>query len=501
MRRLTIPWSGVLAAVGLGLTACGALPADGLDGPVLATEALRPDNPARESFGFDPGDTVEILDSPGGDFRVHYARAGRCAVPDTDLDGNLMPDYVEDTAAVYDDVLTFYRDALGFRAPLADDGIGDNGGDGRFDVYLVDFGGNSDGMLGVDGCLNANPDQCVGYMLQENDFARSQDYRYSSLHVATQILASHEFFHAVQNAYDGYQGSILSEGTATWASEAYNAALPDFEKAIQAYMDNPDQPIDTPMPGMSFNYSTAIFFEFLAERLGQDAVRKIYEASENGANGVSDPSWFAALPDVISSYGQGAFDRIFVDFATWNLFTGNRGDPAQSYALGRSYPRVRLDVVSPPYVDALVRIPHAATKYFSVVPSGRTEMTAALVGPPEELADLHLRLTVERGPAFETPLAVQDLQAGTEVVSTDLARTFIVFLVNTSTGGTSRRPGLCIGTPAEVTACKAQLNPTPPPPPTEEDPGGCLSATPTGPLAVVSSVALLWRRRRGRRQS
>ena len=42
------------------------------------------------------------------------------------------------------------------------------GGSPAFDFYLVDFGGSSDGMFGIDDCIDH---RCVGYMVMENDFS------------------------------------------------------------------------------------------------------------------------------------------------------------------------------------------------------------------------------------------------------------------------------------------------------------------------------------------
>src|SRR5690606_35560108 len=99
--------------------------------------------------------------------------------------------------AIYDEVLAAYVGRLGFRAPLADGSLLDNGGDARFDVYLLDFGGSADGSFRVDACGQdgALPTQCAGFMVQENDFA---GYAYPSVRYANRLLAAHELFHAVQ---------------------------------------------------------------------------------------------------------------------------------------------------------------------------------------------------------------------------------------------------------------------------------------------------------------
>ena len=105
-----------------------------------ASQALRPDLPGEPPPAFDSTERVETYASPGGTFAIHYTRVGRNAVPAADGDASGVPDYVEQTARVYDQVLAFYRDTLQFRAPPSDIGVTDgNGGDGRFDVYRVEL--------------------------------------------------------------------------------------------------------------------------------------------------------------------------------------------------------------------------------------------------------------------------------------------------------------------------------------------------------------------------
>jgi hypothetical protein len=115
---------------------------------------------------------VETHGSASGHFLVHFTKAGTHAVPPADVDASGVPDFVEEVATVYDEVYQRYHVDLGFRTPVSDEGIPiDNGGDGRFDVYLVDFAGVGDGVFRTDGCGAENPEVCAGYMVQENDYA------------------------------------------------------------------------------------------------------------------------------------------------------------------------------------------------------------------------------------------------------------------------------------------------------------------------------------------
>lgn len=411
--------------------------------------ADRPDTPGTtEIFRYDASDVVEHHDSPGGSFRVHFTRAGSNSVPLFDGDGSGVPDHVERVAAIYDEVLAFYRDELGYRAPLGDGAIADGGGDGRFDVYLLDFGGRADGSFRSDACgpaaaAGASAGQCVGFMVQENDFA---GYGYPSVEYANRLLASHELFHAVQAAYDSTEGSVLSEGTAVWASEAFDPTLQDLEHFAHGYLDNTDRPIDRPLPGPvdPFSYGSAIFFRFLEERFGRDVIRELIEATETD-------DWLPALDGILMTAHGSSFADAFRELVVWDLRTADRADPSSAYANGADYPLVRIDPIELPYRGEALRVFYASAQYRGASPGARTSVGAALVG---DAAGLELVVAVRRGSAIE-------IAASGAMVSTTDADEVIVVVVSPAYEGESRRPGLCVGSAAELAACRRSFEPTP----------------------------------------
>src|SRR6202012_4285367 len=81
-------------------------------------------------------------------------------------------------------------------------------------------------------------DSCSGYMVLENDFD-GRDY--ASLQAAIRLVSSHEFFHAVQRAYTATPSGVLAEGTAVWASEAFDATTGDLERQAPGYLNQPDR--------------------------------------------------------------------------------------------------------------------------------------------------------------------------------------------------------------------------------------------------------------------
>lgn len=416
--------------------------------PAALVELRPTDTDSSEMWRFAPGDVVESFDSADGMIRVFFTRDGVNAVPELDADGSGVPDAVEIAAQTYDDALAFYVDA-GFRAPVSDLGTpGGDGGDGRFDVYLVDFALRSDGSFRRERCTGSI---CSGYMVQENDFT---GYRYPNFTVATRILASHELFHAVQAAYDADTGSNFSEATAVWATERFDASLTDFEGFVPALLRQPERSLDTePLsPADGYSYGVSLFFEYLTERHGEDIVREIWEAMVDGAGGVADPVWLPTVERVLASHGVASFADAYHEYASWVLYTGIGGPEGETFTDAERFPRATAVTEALPFSDDAIRAFTTSMRLWSFPPAGRTELTVALVtDDPAELEPLAVFVSVRTG----GELAITRLSAvdGSDVVDIAGATEVVVGIANGRIDGESARPALCVGSPAEVTAC------------------------------------------------
>ncbi len=163
--------------------------------------------------------------------------------------------------------------AAGYRTPERDGAIGGGTGTNKVDIYLGDIGPN--GLYGF--CTSDDPHDPFdqndpGY--QDFSFwaycALDNDYDESEFPTNTptenmQVTAAHEFFHAVQYAYDAYEDGWVLESTATWVEDEMFDAVNDNRNYLgTGPLALPQVPIDT--FGNGFHYGTWIFWRYLTEK-------------------------------------------------------------------------------------------------------------------------------------------------------------------------------------------------------------------------------------------
>ncbi|MCP3100642.1 hypothetical protein LZ198_17365 [Myxococcus sp. K15C18031901] len=444
----------------------------------------RPTSPTSPIPRYDPGEVVESVVSPEGHFRIHFSRVGVNAVPAADADGNGTPDAVEVVARAYDRVEDFYVQ-LGFRRPLDDSALdGDNGGDGLFDVYLVDFAGRADGAFRLDACEDDGT-RCVGHMLQENDF---MGYGYPSYEEAVDILASHEFFHAVQAAYRPGLGGVASEGTAVWASERFDPALDDLEHFAASYFNRPDRALvlDPDGPAATFSYGSGVFFQFIGERFGDAALVGLWEESLRAPTA----RWPVLLDTVLRQWGAD-FDTAFAEFARWNFYTGTRATSGQGYARAAGFAQPLTSARTLPTQEADVRLALAATRYFEVPGGADTVLARFEPNAGQDASKLHLLVAAVTDTAVLQVARAEGQSPLTASVDAKGATRVLVAVVDGRHEGVGRYGKLCLTADAKGAPC---VQPTPEEPgepeqphaPGDDDGGGC-AAAPGGAGALLLS--------------
>ena len=230
-------------------------------------------------------------------------------------------------------VRTFETQTLGYRVPVSDAPAvptSDNP-DGKFDVFLGDLG--RDGYYGYcapDGDQpNTGNGRAAAYCVLDNDYARSQ-FGIAPIN-ALRVTAAHEFFHAIQFAYDVDEDIWFMEGTATWVEdEVYDSINDNYQYLPYSAIRNPRQSADYSV-GQS-RYGAFLFFRYAAERLrSRTVMRQFWEYADAAKTRYS----LQAIRAVISARKTN-WTNLFTQFASWNTL------PAGSYSERSGYPTPKL---------------------------------------------------------------------------------------------------------------------------------------------------------------
>jgi hypothetical protein len=294
------------------------------------------------------------------------------------------PADVAQTEATFAGVYDLEVGTYGYRPPRSD-------GDGFTDIYLRDVG--NQGLFGY--CTTDDPhafsgsyryDDMSAYCVVDNDFKdfgtsqTPQEFR--------DVTAAHEFFHAIQFAYDWQEDLWLMEGTAMLMEDQYADGVNDNRNYLaNSVLTSPAVPVDTGESG--FEYGAWIYWRFLVEQLDELANPLIIRGVWQRADGSSDTDGpgpdivgqdqysLQAARNAVSSRGLG-FGTLFAKFARVNR------TPERFYQEGGSYP------TAPPWAtytlgpDARTtgwkstQLRHLASRYFVFKPASNGAAEAAL---------------------------------------------------------------------------------------------------------------------------
>ncbi len=429
---------------------------------------------------FQDDDTVESFDGAEGRVRVWYSASGPNVVLPGDDDQDGVPDFVESVAARTEDVLAVFEGA-GFRAPLPDAG---EGGSDALDVYLVDFGGDADGLYAADSCDGA-PRTCRGHVLVENDFV---GYGYASVDTAVTVLVSHELFHAVQAAYDADVPLWVSEGTATWAEDLYDPGSRDFLRFCGAYLQDAGRSLDTPPAGPvpAFAYGTALWWWFLSDHYGTDAIAALLEASPVGDGALAD------LARIVEDAG-GTLASDFASFARWNAATGLRAGAVEGYpfAGGLTPPPTAARGAS---IDDTNRYYPMAATYYALRHAGGALWFATGADAPDLAFSLH---PLDADGRLLAPLDTFSGTAAPRPLGEPPPGDYLLVGVNPLPADASTRVRTCLGPETLASACASVSDVAAAPSPAE----GCGCGTGATPVTAwgVGFGAAAWLRRRRER--
>ena len=244
--------------------------------------------------------------------------------------------YAQQVLATMQNVWATEVTGYGYREPKPDTNVlngTSDGGDARFDVYLANL--RPLGLYGYcftnDAKLNTNftTYDFSTYCVLDDDYL---NYGYPDPSDPLEVTAAHEFFHAVQGAYDFLEDAYFMEGTATWMEdEVYDAINDNYNYLDASPLSNPTIPLDK-TAGLRV-YGTWIWWRFLAESLADaDVIRAIWNRADGSAAG---PDKYSTQATALELKARGSsFGEAFADFAAWNAKPSADGHYDEGSAYG-----------------------------------------------------------------------------------------------------------------------------------------------------------------------
>ncbi|WP_193605690.1 MXAN_6640 family putative metalloprotease [Nocardioides dongkuii] len=382
--------------------AVGDLPEDrfGEADRILARPTDGPRDPLGNGYGpnADPTSTCGVV-------CVHWARATGDAPDLADGDGDGIPDHVETVLATLTSIHDTYVRA-GYRTPVAD---GNRGGNAKTDIYLADIG--SDGLYGY--CA---PDDeptrpaAPAYCVLDDDYSRAEFPANTPLE-NLQVTAAHEYFHAVQYAYDIFEDGWFLESTAAWVEdELYDGVNDNRQYLRQSPLAQPSRSIDD---GSGIRvYGSWIFFRYLTERSPAaqgglpTIVRDMWRKAAGNARR-TDPHSMRAVAAVLAARRM-KLPRTVARFAAANR------RPATAYDEGASYPVAAL--------EGVLRVGRRDTRRTTTRIDHLSSSTVRVQRRGSMGKAWRLRVAVDLGPKATSPAAVVTVRTKAGRFQTRLVR-------------------------------------------------------------------------------
>ncbi|MBO9519897.1 MAG: hypothetical protein J7518_00050 [Nocardioidaceae bacterium] len=350
-------------------------------------------------------------------FCVHYASGGSA-------------DWARRTSAVLEQVFATEVNRLGYRAPLPDS-------DGLFDVYLQQLG--DQGYYGY--CTTDHPAaKSSAFCVLDNDFSVREFGAPPESSLA--VTAAHEFFHAIQFAYDADQQSWLMEGSAVWMEDVVFPQINDYLQYLPfSAIRHPGLSVD--LSQSPWHYGAVLFFKFLSESLRDPGViRQVWTYADASTGRTA----LQAVRTALAVRHRG-FATSFARFAAWNT------KPSGSYGDRALFPATAWNLVltmTRPGADSGWRrfvLNHLSSANSLVRPARTTPRTARLRisvnGPAAATAPVALvQVRLRTGAVGYASVPLNGRGDGSRVVSFNPRRVSAVVVTTSNAGGTNSQPFL-----------------------------------------------------------
>tara|TARA_B100000700_G_scaffold328572_1_gene446834 strand:- start:786 stop:2912 length:2127 start_codon:yes stop_codon:yes gene_type:complete len=297
----------------------------------------------------------------GGIFRFHYTLTGEDAVSSKDEDDenysgipNGVPDYVDLMINTFYSIGIIDFDSLEFFRPPSDSWYTnlEDGGSDHYDVYIFKLEAGYYGYVQAEEYAQGNSPLDAG----NNEFSPVKETRAMSSFMAMRnnyndfdgienenimVTSAHEFFHAVQYGYNGWESGWLLESTAVWMEEKHYDDVNDCYQYFKEFFEEPEKGLNH---DVARGYASYIYWSYLTDNIVDEGlIKRIFERSMefdsyDGMSGYDQDYSISVIKQALKDYRQD-FQRVTNHFFTANaLLTSNKAAGIYQYAEADSFP-------------------------------------------------------------------------------------------------------------------------------------------------------------------
>jgi len=292
-----------------------------------------------ESEGLD-----QTLDN--GYFRFHYTTSGTHAVANSDTNNNSIPDYIDQMVDVFAYVASTQLDSFLYTEPPSDSWYpanSDNGGSNHYDVYIRNLESNVYGYVAPENFAQAgnfgdNENSTTtelnalnSYMALRNNYNGFPGNEEESI----KVTAAHEYHHAVQTGYDGFEAQWLMEATAVAMEEQIYDEINDCYQYLPSWFNEPHKALDHQSDHW---YGSFIYPQYIYEHLGGYLTLKmIWQKSILNDSYYGDYS-HRAISLALSSEGSSFADALNKMVVANRVMSSNANAGVFAYEEAEAYP-------------------------------------------------------------------------------------------------------------------------------------------------------------------
>ncbi len=278
-----------------------------------------------------------------GIFRFHFTTEGNHGVDETDDNSNAVPDYIDAMAETFVHVYDVQINEMDYFRPPGDAWIGnhpgdyDYGGSNHYDVYVRRLSSSYYGYVQSEYTAQNNGNNefspnvneqnaLTSYMAMRNNYVGFPNSEIESI----QVTASHEFFHAIQYGYDGYEKPWMLEATAVWMEEEIYDDINDLYQYMNSWFNQPEKSLDH--VGGTHWYGSWIFFEYIDEHLGGPGMMKNIFDEGVGTNSQNGDFSQQAIDDGLATFSASFRDALNGMAIANVVMSSNPGSGAEMYS-------------------------------------------------------------------------------------------------------------------------------------------------------------------------